>query len=361
MAKLNLGEKLNINQCAKLIMTVGQEITIIIRSEPGCGKSSILDMLHEAYGDKYDYIYCDCPVKDLSDVAMNIPVHDSHQLECYVAEIFKTTSKKPKIIMLDEFLKSSKMLQIIWMRLCLERVIGDVPLPTGSIVFGTSNNSSDGVGDTMLAHGGNRVMLVNMKKPNAKEWGLWATDHDVSALTRAWVAMNPAAMNSYTEMTDTELSQNPYIFNPKKLTLSFVSPRSLYKNDVLVRNKGVLGDDIVKAGMAGTVGEAAAESLSAFFLIERDLMPFSAIINAPESCPVPTNIGALLMILFNAVDEIGNQDELSLFMKFVLRLKSVEMQSVFFTMACQSKKTVKLTKNNKYLSDWMCKNFQLFT
>jgi hypothetical protein len=373
MAKMNMVEKLSIEQCAKLISVVGTEITVVLKSEPGCGKTSILSLLAERNGDqwrkhgdvfptdKYLYIYVDCPVKDLSDICMNIPVHANKQLECYVSELFQMNDPRPKIILLDELMKAPKMLQIIFTRMMLERDVGDVKLSDGSIVFATSNNASDSVGDTMMAHAGNRVMIINMKKPDHKEWGLWATNNGVSALSRAWVAMNTSALNSYTDLTDDELRQNPFIFNPAKTALSFVSPRSLFKNDVTVRNRHILGDSVTRAGMAGTIGQAAAESMASFFLIEKDLMPIAQILADPKGVAVPTNMGALLMILFNAVDEINTQDELSGFMEFVLRLKNVEIQSVFYTMVCQSKRTVRLAKNNKMLSEWMVKNFSLFT
>ena len=68
--------------------------------------------------------------------------------------IFKLDSKKPKVILLDEFMKAPKLLQVIFTRLMLERTVGDTPLPEGSMVFATSNNQSDGLGDGMLAHAG---------------------------------------------------------------------------------------------------------------------------------------------------------------------------------------------------------------
>src|SRR5260370_28113660 len=132
--KMDFRQKLSIDQCVKLIDTVGRDITIVIRSEPGCGKSTILKMMEEKHGAKFDYVYVDCPVKDLSDICMNIPAPETKQLECFVGELFKMTSDKPKMIMLDECLKAPKMLQIIFTRLMLERSVGDIELPKGSII-----------------------------------------------------------------------------------------------------------------------------------------------------------------------------------------------------------------------------------
>ena len=81
MSKVNFTAQVTIHEAMNTIRTVGHEITPIIVSEPGCGKSSILKMLEEKMGDDYDYIYVDCPVKDMSDIAMTIPNHNTQALE----------------------------------------------------------------------------------------------------------------------------------------------------------------------------------------------------------------------------------------------------------------------------------------
>ena len=70
-----------INELETLIPTIGQELTPIIQSEAGCGKTSLLKTIEKKLGDKYDYIYVDCPVKDMSDIAMTIPNHETKTLE----------------------------------------------------------------------------------------------------------------------------------------------------------------------------------------------------------------------------------------------------------------------------------------
>jgi len=360
MGKVNQVEQLEIDECARLIAITGAKNTMIIEGEPGTGKSSILKILQEMLGEKYEYVYVDCAIKDMGDISMNIPVHESKELEGYTASLFSLTSPRPKVIMLDELFKSDKMMKKIWTRLILERHVGDRKLPEGSIVFGTSNNSSDGVGDTLEGHIGNRVTRIKMKKPNHKKWNLWAQDHGISALTRAWVEMNPSCMHSYTELTVEELKNNPFIFNPKTSTSTFFSPRSAEKNDLYVKSRSLLGDKVTLSAMTGCIGQAAAESMSAFFLIERDLVPIRQIIANPKKTPIPTNVGALLMILFNSVDEIETQDDLSSFMEYVERIESTEMQAVFYVSVCQAKRMLHLAKNNKKLSEWMMKNFFLF-
>ena len=349
--------RVTIKELQNIIPTIGTTITPIIQSEPGCGKTSLLKMLEKDLGDKYDYIYVDCPVKDMSDIAMTIPNHDTKSLENYVGTLFKLDSDKPKVILLDEFMKAPKLLQVIFTRLMLERTIGDTPLPDKSIVFGTSNNQSDGVGDTMLAHAGNRVCIMQMEKPNVEDWLTWATENGVSSLVRAFVHTFPRCLASY---LDEGQEDNPYIFNPKKQQLSFVTPRSLDKCSVIVDNKEKLGDNATMCALSGTIGKSASADMSAFLRLEKDLPVFTDIIANPMSAKIPEQISAQLMLMFQAVDKIDSSPTLTSFMKYLKRMESSEMQAVFFTMIVRNSKTVKIARNNAEIAEWAKENHYLF-
>jgi len=357
MSKINFNSTVTINELRKTIPLIGSEITPIIVSEPGCGKTSILSMIEEDFGDKYDYIYVDCPVKDMSDVGMTIPNHATQSLEYYVSSLFKLDSPKPKVILLDEFMKSPKLLQVIFTRLMLERMVGDKALPKGSIVFGTSNNASDGVGDTMLAHAGNRVCIMEMAKPSVNEWLEWSSARGISRVVRAFVAMFPRTLASY---RTGDQDDNPYIFNPKKTNLSFCSPRSLAKCDVIVKNRDTLGDNATMVALAGTIGASGAGDMSAFLSLEKTLVDVKDIIKDPDGVKVPEEISAQLMIMFQAVDTVETQDELTKFMKFVNKIPSSEVQAVFFTMMMRNTKAMKLARHNLQIADWAKNNHELF-
>lgn len=361
MAQVNTINTVTIDELRKVIPAIGEELTVVVQSEPGCGKTSLLKMIEEDLGDSYDYIYVDCPVKDMSDIAMTIPNHETKSLEAYVGSLFKlsgaSASPKPKVILLDEFMKAPKLLQVIFTRMMLERCVGDTPLPKGSIVFATSNNASDGVGDSMLAHAGNRVCIVRMEKPSSESWLHWAGNNNVHPLIRAWVSMFPRSLNSY---TDGGQDDNPYIFNPSKLNLSFVSPRSLAKASVIVTNRDKIGDNATMVTLAGTIGHSAAGDMSAFLALERQLPKFSDILDSPSTIKVPDDTAATLMLMFQATDMLDTQENLTKFMTFVNRIASSELQAVFFTMMVRSKTGIKIARSNPQIAKWAVENHELF-
>jgi hypothetical protein len=380
MAKVQTVETVSINELRRIIPLIASEITPVIQSEPGCGKTSLLAMIAEdngdkwrspadgmsIEGDKYDYIYIDCPVKDMSDIGMTIPNHTTQTLEYYVSSLFNLNDPKPKCILADEFMKSPKLLQVVFTRLFLERMAGDKPLPRGSLVFATSNNAGDGVGDSMLAHAGNRVCIMRMAKPNVNEWLEWAgqtvtigdkVQARVSRVIRAAVAMFPRCLASY---TTGDQNDNPYIFKPSMSSLSFVSPRSLAKADVIVRNRDAIGENGTKVALAGTVGASFAADMAAFISMEKSLIDVKDIVKSPESIPMPNDISAQLMIMFQAVDVLETQDQLTKFMMFVERIPSSEVQGVFFTMMMRNTKSIRLARNNAKIAEWAKNNHELF-
>lgn len=376
MAKIQFTDTVNIEQLAAMIPVMSattadadDHVTPVIVSEPGVGKTSILKLIAENNGDKwrrpsdnyatdkYDYIYVDCPSKDFMDIAGTIPNHADKSLEQYIGALFKLDSDKPKVIMLDEVFKVPKLMGTLFTRLKLERMVGDRSLPIGSVVFATSNNSSDGVGDAMQAHQGNRVCLMRMEKPDARRWIKWAGDNGISSTIRAFVAMNPRVLNSY---MDGGQENNEFIFNPTKptQTVSFISPRSLTKCNRIVKNRSVWGKAAADVALAGTIGLSGAKLLSVFIDMEAQVTPVREIIKDPTGVILPEDIAALCMTMINAVDEIQTQDDLSGFMQFIQRMKQDELQSLFFTMLLDNKRTTKLAAGNETVKQWAINNYK---
>lgn len=154
--------------------------------------------------------------------------------------------------------------------------------------------------------------------------------------------------------------ENTVIFNPKKPNNQFVSPRSLAKSSVIVEHKNTLGENATMVALAGTIGVSAAKQMSAFLSLEEQLPDLKDILKKPDDIEVPKDMSALLMIMFQAIDLLETQDELSKFMKFVKRVASDECQAIFFTMIMRAKRTAKIARNNEEIKSWAVANHELF-
>lgn len=308
-----------IKQIAKLIALTGTTNTVFVQGEPGIGKSSILKALEARLGDKYQYIYIDCPLMDLPKIGL--PYVKDGVTHDAPGAIWGLGDKRPKIIMLDEVSKAANAYKPMFTRLMLERSVGDKPLPHGSIVFATGNNASDGVGDTMQGHINNRITHVPMTKPSAEEWIEWAHENAVNEIIVSGVHQFPHVMMSY--MDDTN-GDNPYIFNPKKNRGAFASPRSLYKAGHICDQRTELGMDLTLSALEGTVGVSFARDLVAYMSVADSVPKWGDIEKKPDTLDMPDSPAAQLLLVFGSVQRLNKDTAESLskyFMRFPLELR----------------------------------------
>lgn len=294
-----------LNQAAQLIATSGSSITYFLQGEPGIGKSSILKMLETNLGSTYDYIYADCPLMDLPDFAMPMVDQKTRTTHFAPSSLWQFASTKPKVIMLDEVSKAPNVVKPMFTRLMLERCIGEFNLPEGSIVFATGNNASDGVGDTMQGHINNRVTRIGVAKPTAEAWIDWGISAGVNEIVLAAVHQFPHVMQSY---LDDGGADNPYIFNPKRNTGAFASPRSLYKAGFICDSREKYGADLTHEALQGTIGVSFAGDMMAYMAVADSVPSWEAIKAKPTKTPVPDSPAAQLLLVFGSISQVTTEN-----------------------------------------------------
>lgn len=341
--------KVTLSQAATLIRNVGTSNTLLLRGQPGIGKSSILHDLERELPD-YQVCYIDVANLDLGDLGM--PVIDRESMTTSYAPNVRfgvgRGSNKPVVLMLDELGKASRPVLNMLLPVILEHRIGDVPLPTGSIVFGTTNLDTDGVGDNIPAHAFNRMTVVTVANPTPDEWLQWAANNDVSPEIMAFAKQFPQVFDCYTDLDKKD--KNPYIFNPMTGNIrAFCSPRSLAKASNLVAQRDVLGSALLPA-LAGTVGEAAARDMEALVHLADQLPLFDSIVQEPRKTKVPSSIGALFILAFMLSARV-TPETLDPVMDYADRIEgqSFEAYALFITALASNRSKVGMAcKNRKF-------------
>jgi len=367
---IKFGSSLSLNEFANAIATVGSDVTIIGQGEPGIGKSSMLKTIAKRFPN-YELAYIDCTLLDLGDFALPYTELASEDSNLKVTKFapnarFKFQSGKPVIVMLDEIGKAMKAVKNVLLTLMLEKRIGDVSLPEGSIVFGTTNLATDGVGDSLEAHARNRVCFVTVRKPSAgfgadgsvdnDSWGAWALENDIAPEIIAWVKQFPHALESY---TDSAQKDNPYIFNPTRAGQSaFVTPRSLEKASHIAKKRADLGESVTISALAGTIGESAARDMQAFFTVVDKLPTWEAIMDSPATAKVPDDAVAKCILVFSAITRV-DKDTLPKWLKYADRLDK-ELQALFARSVVKSTSKQAMAVSNKDFVKWATDNQWLF-
>jgi hypothetical protein len=362
MSVINFGQNVSLREFAEAIGTVGKNVTIIGQGEPGIGKSAMLKVLAKQYPD-YTTAYIDCTLLDLGDFALPYTEVVENELTSVnkVTKFapnarFKMHEGKPVIVMLDEIGKAMKAVKNVLLTLMLEHRIGDHYLPDGSIVFGTTNLLTDGVGDMLEAHARNRVALVTVRKPDADEWIEWAISNDIDPTIIAWVKQFPHALASY---TDGAQKDNQYIFNPTRAGMgAVVTPRSLEKASHIAKQREKLGDGLTISLLTGTIGESAARDMQAFFTVVDKLPTWDAIINDPKNTKLPEDTVAKCILVFSAITRV-TKDTLTKWLDYAQRMDK-EWQALFATSVMKSADKQAFCVMNKDFKDWALKNQWLF-
>jgi hypothetical protein len=357
MSVINFGHSVSLSEFALGVATTGESVTVIGQGEPGIGKSSMLKVLAQQMP-THETAYIDCTLLDLGDFALPYTeVHGDMKVTKFAPNArFKFHMGKPVIIMLDEIGKAMKAVKNVLLTLMLEHRIGDHYLPEGSIVFGTTNLLSDGVGDMLEAHARNRVSLVTVRKPDADEWIDWAVANGVAPEIIAWVKQFPHAMQSY---TDPSQRDNPYIFNPTRAGMgAVVTPRSLEKASNIAKQRDKLGDALTISLLTGTIGESAARDMQAFFTVVDKLPTWDQILSAPATAKMPDDAVARCILVFSAIARV-EKDTLGKWMQYVQRMDK-EWQALFATSVMKSPAKQSFCVMNKEFKDWALANQWLF-
>lgn len=359
LAKLNTRIRLTHSQCVESIVALGANKSFLIVGDIGSGKSSLLRSVAIRNGDKWrkpgdffaedKYVYCpiDCANMDYTSLGMLIPDHATKSMGFYAAAAFLMHDPRPHVIMFDERGKMPKGCQALVTTTDLERTIGGKPLPEGSIVFSTTNNSTDGVGDFLPAHSLDRMIVVDYAPPTVAEWCEWATGVGLLPELRAAASMNAQWFQSYMDGAD-----NGEVFHPQKNNKKFVTRRGLASCDPILRLKGKLSDKVILANLAGTIGQAAAEKMMVILSVQDKVEKPENVLASPATCKVPEDIGALYLTMFNALDAVQTQDDLSAVVQWMGRARSVEMESLLFTVIMRSKRLAPMGARNNSVRQW---------
>lgn len=336
--------QVTLNQAATLIRTIGGTNTILVRGAPGVGKSSILSSLARELPD-YVACYVDVANLDLGDLGM--PVIDREAMTTSYAPNSRfgigKGQTKPVLLMLDELGKASRPVLNMLLPVILEHRLGDVALPTGSIVFATTNLDTDGVGDNIPAHAFNRMTVLDMANPTCDEWLGWAVNSDVAPEVMAFVRDYPQVMARYDQLDPKD--NNPYIFNPMTgNTKAFCSPRSLEKASHVIKQRDVLGEALLPA-LCGTVGEAAARDLEANVMLADSMPRWPAIKADPAKCKLPDGAGAYFLMAYMLTSRL-DADNIDAVMTYVGRFESFEATALFLTSVASNKAKVGLACKN---------------
>lgn len=294
------GNQVTREQAFNIIRYAGAGQTIMLRGQPGVGKTALLHDLARALPDYIPVPPID--VATLADGDLAMPVIDHEKMVTNFApnarfHIYKGQTK-PLLIMLDELTKApTKSILNMLLPLILDRRLGDIPVPEGSIVFGTGNLETDGVGDILPGHLYNRMTVLDYQNPTNDVWVEWARSVGLDPVIIQCAKETPQWFVRYDQQANVrDKDRNPYIYDPVTgNTKACVTPRSLAKASVFMGLRDQLGDSLLPA-LVGTVGAPAARLLEAKAHTRDQLPSMQEVLASPATARLPSTPAAFLFM-----------------------------------------------------------------
>jgi hypothetical protein len=358
---------LNHKQVVSLIKTIGHEVTVIVSGEMGCGKTAMQDEFTQDPFFANHNVVKPIECTQLSDGDLSMPDIDremgvSRNLPNERFGVHKGNQRgvngsRPVVLCFDEVGKIPQRIVNMIAAPLYERRFGAYTLPEGSVTYGCTNLSGEGLGDNIPAHIINRIMHVFMRKPTQTEW---VTDF---AIPRKLCPELIAATETFPSVFDSYLDyqpggkyegknlqkDNPWIHNPQDASQeACASPRSLHAAAKLIdaAKRTGIDDDTLGAALEGTVGAAFASELTSFIRFGRDIPSFARVCADPAKCPIPASPVAQMVQVFQFVTQTKTRDEVDAVTEYNAR-QTHEMQSLLINRVANTSSVLALFATNK--------------
>ena len=345
---------LSAKQVRSLIKSVGPTRTVLVEGEAGSGKTSIQYALQAEPEFKHHYVPAPVDCTQLSDGSVWMPDIDrsrgvSRELPNERFGVNDENHKgvdgaRPALICLDEIGKTRQFIKDVLAPIVYERRVGNYYFADGSVVWGATNLTDEGLGDHMQAHLRNRLIIVQMRKPTKNEWVQdFAVPRGLNENVIAGVEMYPMVFDSFMDYRNggkfagkKMASDNPYIADPANQGQGqVVTPRSLHAASDLIDARAGMDEYTLQHALAGTVGTAFAANIMSMIRFGDQLPAYERVVEDPAGAPLPTNPTAQVVQVFQFIKQVQNKEEAEACSEYTNRMRA-EMKSLFVNSVANS-------------------------
>ena len=294
----------------------------LILGPPGTAKTSIgqyiADSLTRIMATDYQLVFLDMQTLDPADLAIPMPDPESKTFAYWFNEVFGFTPDQPVVLLIDEYSKPQNPASqnAVHQLFSKDKKTGcrrllSMMLHPDSVIIGTGNLGTDGVGDMVKSHTRNKVTMHYVRNPYPDEWLPWAFANNIHPIVQGWVKQTPMCFASYLDPDFGSLPEdiksmvyNPDPKNPAR-EQGCVTARSLeFASNVFHAyfNAQAMGlrytEQMLLADLQGVIGNQAARSMLVFKNFAMELPSAKQIMAGTAA--YPTSIAAHIICALNA-------------------------------------------------------------
>ena len=284
---------------AALDTALSAELSVLLKSGPGTAKTASVRQF--AAKKKMKLIHIHAPLVDLLDLKGVISTQGD-EAKFLPFNTWPKASDDPVVILIDELPQCVPAIQNAFSQLLIDKKMGDITLPKGSLVVATGNRREDKAATHNIpSHVISRVMHIEVDRSNDDffEWGM---KNGVSAEVIAFGHWKPDAIYNF----DPKNSQEPY---------------GCYRTWEYVSNilKSKPPTELLGEMIAGVVGKGISAEFMAYRRLFSQLPDPQQILTNPHATTIPTDPGTLYAIS-TSIAHYVTKDNADNFFSFISRL-----------------------------------------
>ncbi|MDY6957541.1 MAG: AAA family ATPase [Halobacteriota archaeon] len=285
-----------------LAKTIGSGLPVLIKGQPGVGKSDIVAQACEAAGS--DLLIYHPVVDDPTDYkgmpfivngkAVFLPFNNLEKL---------ITADKKTVCFFDDLGQAPPVVQAAVMQLLLARRINDKKVSDHVTFIAATNRKSDRAGVSgILEPVKSRFATILHLEPSLEDWVEWAGNNDMPPELVSFIRFKPQYLNAFEATSD---------------IVNTPCPRTVANVGSLMKI-GLPKNEELKV-FAGAAGDAFAIELSAFLKLARTIPDIDYVYSNPDTVAIPTD-PAVLYAFCGAIAHHANKKNADVFFKLAYRL-----------------------------------------
>ncbi|MFY9223933.1 MAG: MoxR family ATPase [Blastocatellia bacterium] len=288
-----------------LSIAIQANVPVLLMGAPGIGKSSTIVAIAKALGRFIEIVIAS--LREPSDFA-GLPIIDNGDVKLAPPAWAKRLVSYIKgILLLDEITTAAPAVQAALLRVVLDRCVGDLQLPTDTVIIAAANPTEQSAGGWDLsAPLSNRFVHLEWQiDPEMWADGLvdgWQSS-DITMLPTDWESELPVAkalVASFIRKLPHLLFQYPK--EESQASKPWASPRSWTMATTLLAacRSANVSEDVLFTLMAGSIGQATAITF-VNWLKDLDLPNPEMILANPSMLKIPTNQNDKLYTILSSV------------------------------------------------------------
>jgi len=274
-------------------------LSVFLKGSPGTAKTALVRQFAEE--SKMELISIHAPLTDLLDIKGVIST-SGNEAKFLPLAMWPKHTDDPVIVLIDELPQCVPAIQNAFSQLLIDKKMGDINLPEGSLVIATGNRKEDKAAThNVPSHVVNRVMHIEVDRSN-EDFFNWALKNKIEPEIVAFGHFKPECVYNF----DPRDNQNPY-----------ATYRSWeFASEIL---KAKPAKELVGELLAGVVGKGVAAEFLAYRRMYKDLPDPAEILANPMATIVPQDPGTLYAVSTALAAAVGTATVDNYF-KFMERL-----------------------------------------